>query len=65
MLIAGGALRTMRLVSKATSNYHVIAQRSCKMRVNTKLHRQLGFFRTRVSKPTLLHAIDAASGNHF
>ena len=26
MLIAGRALRTMRLVNNATSNYHVIAQ---------------------------------------
>ena len=64
MLIAGGALRTMRLVNKATSNYHVDAQHACAARLKSGLEiAQDGFcheFGTH-----RLHAIDAASAHGF
>ena len=66
MLIAGGALRTMRLVNKATSNYHVdalhavqLVQSSFRQR-NTRTHHAASLITT-----ARLHAIDAASGHDF
>ena len=61
MLIAGGALRTMRLVNKATSNYHVDAQHACAAREHGA-SRQAGFFTGFVGHlgNARLHAIDAA-----
>ena len=44
MLIAGGALRTMRLVNKATSNYHVDAQHACAAREQSRISPEPGFF---------------------
>ena len=46
MLIAGEALRTMRLVNKATSNYHVDAQHACAARAQCKVSLETGFMRT-------------------
>jgi hypothetical protein len=60
MLIAGRALRTMRLVNNATSNYHVDAQRSCAAREPQVCIASSGFFRT-WDESHRLNAIDAAS----
>ena len=61
MLIAGGALRTMRLVNKATSNYHVDAQYA-RAALNTAHLARAGFFHGFCWTPRerTLHAIDAA-----
>ena len=67
MLIAGGALRTMRLMNNTTSNYHLDARHACAARehgLNTarRISPEPGF--SRVLSDTLgnarLHAIDAA-----
>ena len=71
MLIAGGALRTMRLVNKATSNYHVDAQHACAARykVGNFANRLAGIEtlakKTALTRPHRLQAIDATSGHDF
>ena len=64
MLIAGRTTRAVRLVTTATSNYHVDAQHACAARLKSGLEiAQDGFcheFGTH-----RLHAIDAASAHGF
>ena len=63
MLIAGGALRTMRLVNKATSNYHLDAQHACAAPAKSASPTLLAACKTLAKAKTAapLHAIDAAS----